>query len=117
MSYEISNKNVLSGKDVCTASIVLIAATLCGILSTKTEVRSLDKEEKTEEETENKSAYYSVVDKFDIKEYNKQVDLNDLLQRKVNMSYLDEHYDEIFKKYSDEELKRDVRNYVDGGVF
>ena len=32
------------------------------------------------------------------------------------MSYLDEHYDEIFKPYSNEELIRDVNSYVDGGA-
>lgn len=30
------------------------------------------------------------------------------------MSYLDEHYDEIFKKYSDEELKKDCDNFING---
>lgn len=28
------------------------------------------------------------------------------------MNYLKEHYDEIFKKYSNEELKKDVYNYI-----
>lgn len=32
------------------------------------------------------------------------------------MSYLDEHKNEIFKKYSNEELCRDVISYRDGGV-
>ena len=31
------------------------------------------------------------------------------------MSYLDEHRNEIFKKYTDEELLRDIHNYVNGG--
>lgn len=34
------------------------------------------------------------------------------------MSYYDEHKDEIFKKYSDEELLRDIDSYVNrGGAF
>ena len=32
------------------------------------------------------------------------------------MNYLEEHKSEIFKKYSDEELEKDIRNYVDGGA-
>ena len=31
------------------------------------------------------------------------------------MSYLDEHRDEIFKKYSDEELRKDIVSYINGG--
>lgn len=32
------------------------------------------------------------------------------------MSYLDEHYDEIFKKYSKEELVKDITSYKFGGA-
>ena len=32
------------------------------------------------------------------------------------MSYLDEHRDEIFKKYSDEELRKDIVSYINGGA-
>ena len=32
------------------------------------------------------------------------------------MSYLDEHYNEIFKKYSDEELIKDCNSFVNGGA-
>lgn len=32
------------------------------------------------------------------------------------MSYLTEHYDEIFKPYTNDELVKDVRSYVDGGA-
>ena len=31
------------------------------------------------------------------------------------MSYLEQHYNEIFKKYSDEELIKDIFSYVNGG--
>lgn len=31
------------------------------------------------------------------------------------MSYLDEHYNEIFKKYSKEELIKDINSYRSGG--
>ena len=31
------------------------------------------------------------------------------------MSYLSEHYDEIFKKYSDEELLADINSFINGG--
>lgn len=31
------------------------------------------------------------------------------------MSYLEDHYNEIFKKYSTEELLEDIRNYQLGG--
>lgn len=31
------------------------------------------------------------------------------------MSYLTEHRNEIFKKYSKEELIKDISNYVNGG--
>ena len=30
------------------------------------------------------------------------------------MSYLDEHRNEIFKKYSNEELKKDCENFING---
>ena len=30
------------------------------------------------------------------------------------MNYLQQHYDEIFKKYSDEELLKDIENYKKG---
>ena len=30
------------------------------------------------------------------------------------MTYLEQHRDEIFKKYSEEELSKDVDNYVSG---
>lgn len=33
------------------------------------------------------------------------------------MSYLTEHYDEIFKKYSDEDLRKDVNSYINGGGY
>ena len=34
------------------------------------------------------------------------------------MSYLDEHRDEIFKKYSTEQLLKDIASYRDrGGAF
>ena len=32
------------------------------------------------------------------------------------MSYLDEHYNEIFKKYSKEELIKDINSYRSGGA-
>ena len=32
------------------------------------------------------------------------------------MSYLDEHYNEIFKKYSKEELIKDINQYRSGGA-
>ena len=31
------------------------------------------------------------------------------------MNYLEQHYNEIFKKYSDEELIKDIFSYVNGG--
>lgn len=31
------------------------------------------------------------------------------------MSYLDEHRNEIFKKYSKEELVKDCNNFINGG--
>ena len=31
------------------------------------------------------------------------------------MSYLDEHRNEIFKKYSNEDLIKDITNYTNGG--
>lgn len=31
------------------------------------------------------------------------------------MNYLEEHYNEIFKKYTDEELNKDIVNYINGG--
>lgn len=33
------------------------------------------------------------------------------------MSYLEEHYNEIFKKYSKEELLKDISSYQLGGVI
>jgi hypothetical protein len=32
------------------------------------------------------------------------------------MNYLEEHRDEIFKKYSDDELIKDIHSFIDGGV-
>ena len=32
------------------------------------------------------------------------------------MSYLSEHYDEIFKKYNDEELLADINSFINGGA-
>lgn len=32
------------------------------------------------------------------------------------MNYLDEHKNEIFKKYSDEELIKDINSYIRGGA-
>ena len=41
--------------------------------------------------------------------------LHKIYERNIHMSYLEDHYDEIFKKYSTEELLEDIRNYQLGG--
>ena len=39
-----------------------------------------------------------------------------LNEKEIKMSYLDEHYNEIFKKYSKEELIKDINSYRSGGA-
>ena len=39
-----------------------------------------------------------------------------LNEKEMKMSYLDEHYNEIFKKYSKEELIKDINSYRSGGA-
>lgn len=36
-------------------------------------------------------------------------------ERRYYMTYLEEHYDEIFKKYTDEQLLKDIESYRNGG--